>query len=338
MSIRIAFVGLRHGHIFDLMAAVKQHPDLELAGVCEEDEAARNALKSREDLTITHGNYETMLRDVPCDVVAIGDYYTKRGSLVIRALEAGKHVLSDKPVCTSLKELDRIQTLAETKHRVITSQFDLRGSGALLTVRRLIQAGEIGDVVTVAFGGQHPLLPNSRPAWYFEPGHHGGTINDIAVHAMDLIPWMTGRNFSRVLAARAWNAKTPKFPHFQDCGQLLLELDNRGSVFGDVSYLAPDGCGFGISQYWRFTIHGTSGIIETSYGSKHVLIANHTDKEPRQIPCADNIRWPYLEDFLTQIREPGKPVELSTAAVLKASRLALRTQQAADENKTNVPV
>ncbi len=97
-----------------------------------------------------------------------------------------------------------------------------------------------------------PLILGKRPAWYFEPGKHGGTLNDIGVHAIDLIPWMTGRSIVEVTAARAWNARVPQFPAFQDAGQMMLKLDNGGSVMGDVSYLNPDAASNYTprSQYW----------------------------------------------------------------------------------------
>ncbi len=68
-----------------------------------------------------------------------------------------------------------------------------------------------------------------------EEGKHGGTINDIAVHALDLIPWITGHKFKRIVAARCWNALAKRCPHFKDAAQLMLEMDNGAGVMGDVS-------------------------------------------------------------------------------------------------------
>ena len=65
---------------------------------------------------ITHTDFATMLRDVECDVIAIGDYYSKRGGLALAALRARRHVLSDKPLCTSLAEQDQIERLAAERH------------------------------------------------------------------------------------------------------------------------------------------------------------------------------------------------------------------------------
>ena len=124
-----------------------------------------------------------MLEETDCDAIAIGDYYAQRGSLIIQALSHGKHVISDKPLCTSLDELDEIERLAAAKSLKVNCMLDMRDSAPFISVRKLIRQGLIGEVHAITFGGQHPLLLGKRPAWYFEPGKHGGTINDIVIHA-----------------------------------------------------------------------------------------------------------------------------------------------------------
>lgn len=57
----------------------------------------------------------------------------------------------------------------------------MRDSGNALALREVVRSGRIGEIQTMSFAGQHPLLRGERPNWYFEPGMHGGTLNDIAV-------------------------------------------------------------------------------------------------------------------------------------------------------------
>jgi predicted dehydrogenase len=337
MSLRFAFAGFRHGHIFSLLNRVRQDPDCELVAACEADPTTREELAESGKVEITHQSLAELLADVSCDVVAIGDYYGARGRLAIQALEAGKHVIVDKPVCTSMDELNRIESLAKEKGLAVGCQLDMRAGPTRQALRRLIQAGEIGEVLTVSFSGQHPLLYGTRPGWYFLPGCHGGTINDIAIHAMDVIPWLTGREIAEVVAARVWNGKTPQVPDFQDCAQLMLRLDNGGGVLGDVSYLAPDRCGYGLRQYWRFTIHGTEGMAEIRSGDPNVMVATHADAQPRELPAeADPDARDYFRDFLACATGQATEADLTTDHVIRAARLALTTQHAAEQNLTHV--
>jgi len=336
MTTKFAFAGFRHGHIFSVLAAIDKNDAATVVGACEEDAACREELAGGERVGITHDSFEQMLAEVDCDVVAIGDYYAKRGSLAIRALEAGKHVLLDKPVCTSLAELDDIERLAKGKGLSVGCQLDMRAGPTRMTMRKLITDGEIGEVLTICFSGQHPLSLGVRPDWYFQEGCHGGTINDIAVHAMDWIPWMTGRELVEVVAARVWNGKTPQFPFFQDCAQMMLKLDNGGGVLGDVSYLMPDSCGYSMRQYWRITIHGSEGMIETRAGDPNVMLARHGDAKPVEIPGEHDGSNGYFQDLLYEVTGQQDKAQLTTALVLRAARLSLMVQQAAEQGSTHV--
>ena len=52
--------------------------------------------------------------------------------------------------------------------------------------------------------------------WYFEEGKHGGTINDIAIHGIDLLRFITGKEFTKVNFAKTWNAFADKEPEFKE--------------------------------------------------------------------------------------------------------------------------
>jgi|SRR6266511_4727891 len=101
----------------------------------------------------------------------------------------------------------------------------------------------------------------ARPGWYFERGKHGGTINDIAIHAFDFVPWITGLEWRAIIAARTWNAKAREFPHFHDCAQIMATLANGAGVRADVSYLAPDRLRYKLPHYWHVLVHGTRGNV-----------------------------------------------------------------------------
>ncbi|MGE5607740.1 MAG: Gfo/Idh/MocA family protein [Bacillota bacterium] len=331
---RLAFIGFRHGHILQLYQAAAVHPQVQIVAACEEDPGAAEQVRQAGKVTLTHDNYLRMLDTVPCDAVAVGDCYAKRGRLIRLALQRNEHVISDKPLCTRADELESIVRLSRQNNLRLGCLLDLRGSAPFRTARRLIREGAIGEVHTINFTAQHPLLFGSRPAWYFEPGLHGGTINDIAVHAIDVIPWMTGRRIVQVVAARAWNARLPQVPHFQDAAQFMLRLDNNGGVLGDVSYLAAEGCGYKADQYWRMMFHGSEGAIECGWNHPHVVLMRNADKQPQSValdPGEPNVA---LEAFLSDIA--GGQASLSSDEVLNATRITLAIQRAADDHLRDI--
>lgn len=331
-------MGFRHGHIFDAHNRLKDRPDAEIVASCEEDDKARKRLRSEGKAAITHESLAAMLDTVPCDVVAVGDYYGRRGAILIEALKRGKHVISDKPICTSLRELDEIAKLARAKKLVVGCQLDLRDGGTFQEMRRLIRAGEIGEIHAISFNGEHPLMWGTRPAWYFEPGKHGGTLNDIAIHAMDGIPWITGLQFKTVNAARNWNARLKEVPHFKDCAQVMLTMSNGCGVLGDVSYLSPDSMGYAIPQYWQMRFWGTEGLLENSNATKEITIYHKNDQTPQTVKPGAGTPGGYLDAFIQEIRGEKTNLHLSSAEALQAARLTLQIQEAADKGSVNVAI
>lgn len=334
MSLRIAIVGMRHGHITALIGHAEAHPDTETVALCEEDEETRLQLVA--DGKAPFDSVDTLLAEVECDAIAIGDYYAKRGAIAIKALQHGKHVIADKPLCTSVDELSEIADLAEKQSLKVGCMLDMRNSRQFIAMRAVFQEHLIGDVQAVSFGGQHPLMRESRAAWYFEKGKHGGTINDIGIHAIDGLPWLTGLQFTRINAARCWNALATGAPFMNDCAQMMLTMENGAGVLGDVSYLMPNSQGYSHPCYWRFTFWGTRGILETSYNSDCLSVSLEGEKSPRSLPLAEARTGGYLQDFIDDVNGVAGPEALTTADVIRSSMTALRVQRAADEGLTNV--
>lgn len=333
---KLAVIGLRHGHINGAIQFAHGGSRVKLVGIAEEDAATREAMRN-DKVKITHDSFQRLLDETDCDIVAIGDYYGRRGALALEALRRGKHVLCDKPLCTSPREWEQIRALSREKGLSVGCQFDLRDNPRFRTLRRLVREGAIGEVHAVAFGGQHPLNYGTRAGWYFEPGKHGGTINDIAVHACDFIPWITGQSFVEVNAARNWNARLKEVPHFKDAAQMMMTLANGAGVLGDVSYLMPDSFGYGLPQYWRVSFWGAGGMIESSSGEETLSLYRDGAKEVRLVAFDSGTPNGYLNAFLDEIE--GRPADdgaPTTDQVLESSRVALMAQEAADRNLTAV--
>jgi predicted dehydrogenase len=285
---------------------------------------------------VTHDRFEQVLKDVKCDVIAVGDCYGRRGRLLLAALEAGKHVISDKPLCTSRTELDRIEAAATKQGLVIGCMLDMRDLAPFLGLRAAIQGGEIGTVRAISFDGQHPLLYGRRAGWYFEPGMHGGTLNDIAIHALDMIPWAAGTRIRTIVAARCWNARLPQYPHFRECGQALLELENGAGVTCDVSYLSPDSFGYTLPLYWRFAVWGDGGVLVTGVNCSAITLYKNGEQQVREIAFPPAEPGGYLTAFLREVSGEREGLHLSSTEVLRAARIGLLLQEAADQGLAHV--
>ncbi len=325
---KIAFAGFRHGHIFSLWDRVKKCPELEISGVCEEDPETRQQLIREGKITVTDDNFISMLERVPSDIIVVGDYFARMGPMVIESMKHGKHVIADKPFCTSSEDLNLIGHLVEKKHLCAGCLFDMRTWPQMAGMHELVHNGFLGKIVQIQFTAQHPLMRATRAKWYFEKGKQGGTITDIGSHAIDLIPWIVGVDFSRVISARTWNAFVPQGDCFHDAAQFMLEMENGCGVVGDVSYSAPDSIGYHHSCYWRFNFWGTKGMAEVNAYSEKILAYLQGLRTASEIALPSKVPPDPLTDFLNEI--DGHPGELTTASLLKSTKFLLKIQAFAD--------
>ncbi len=325
----IAFAGLRHGHIFALYEMAQQHPDFCITGAWEENADARAAAQQK-GVDCCYETLEALLTDPAVEAVALGDCYARRGAQAIAALKAGKHVVADKPLCISLQELDKIERLAAQTGKTVSCMFTMRFEPAVLAVRALVQSGELGEINNVYFGGQHPLQYGRRPVWYFEEGMHGGVLNDIAIHGVDILDYAFGLRPAHIGAARCWNKFAAEAPAFKDSAQFMLTAHNGAGVLGDVSYAIPDGVEFALPYYWQFFVWGTGGMAEFSLGRNEPVFYKKGQKDPVQLPLQPP-KADYLTDFL-RVAAGEKDVILPMEDVFAATRATLQLQKKADEN------
>ncbi len=327
MTIQFGFIGFRHSHIFDMYQRCLEHEEIDVVAGCEEHGPTRDVLAKAGQVQVTDEKFDNILDR--CDVIAVGDCYGLRAERIIRALEHGKHVISDKPICISQDELTQIKSAAVEAGRVVGCMLDMRDLPVYLGLRDAIRSGAIGDVHAISFDGQHPLLYGKRPGWYFETGMHGGVLNDISVHAIDFVPWATGLQIESIVAAREWNATLPEHPDFRQCGQAMFTLENGAGVICDVSYLTPDSFAYEFPFYWRFTIWGADGVLEAGVNSTAIQLFRNGEREVTDLPLPDARPGAYLESFLQEIGGQKDGLHLSSDDVFRASETALQLQQAA---------
>jgi predicted dehydrogenase len=306
------------------------HPDVEVVAVADRREDRRNHVKKtceENNIKIYHEGIE-LIRNEPLDILSVAVPNNQHKELTIAGLEAGTHILCDKPLCTSLNELAEIRQLCQEKDLKVGIMLDLRDSPGICAAKELIDSGAAGEIRSMSFGGQHPLNYGTRPGWYFEAGKHGGTINDIAIHGLDAIEYLTGHRISGLHAARCWNSFAEKEPHFKDSAQLMFSLDNGASCIADVSYSSPDKFGFTLPLNWRFTFWCKNGVMDFCESQKQLVFYDNISGEKRVWEAQGSAHSDYLEIFWAELN--GISETFGTAHLLNITQTALELQQLAD--------
>lgn len=322
----ILFYGFGHDHVTTLYNRVKNNEKTN-AIACLEEDAEIRARVEIEDIVWDENSYDYWLANKDVDVVAICGVYGNRGNAIIKALEAGKHVIADKPICITLKEYKKIKKLLKEKNLKLACLYDLRYTPAAKAAKKIFESGELGEVTNVSYTGQHCLGYDSRPSWYFKKGMHGGTLNDLSIHGIDLITHLTGNYITDVLSAKCWNAYADKHEDFKDCAMYMAELNNGGVVMADTSYSAPISV-YGSDIYWNFKFWCKKGLLNFSFKNSFVTVYKMGADKPEIVEgIVDDANW--LDDFILEIENDTSTF---TDSVLKSTEIALTIQKYADKH------
>jgi predicted dehydrogenase len=331
MALKVAFVGFRHGHVGAMYNTAQRLDYVDVVACVEEDPAAREGIAKDLGVTLTHETFDEVLADTDFDVLVCVDYYARRATHALKALQTGKHVCTDKPLCTSLDDLKAIATLAREKNLQVGVDLTMRYGRPYTTLARIVREGGIGKVSSCIVTGLHNLAYGTRPNWYFEEGKQAGTLNDLMIHGVDLIRWATGSEYTKVIAATATCHRAP-VPFFQDSAQVFYELEGGIKYLGDCSYMAPENC----PEHWRFLLWGSEGsLFAMDDGGLKWYRAGEGEQE---VVFADDppITDPF-EDFASSIAR-GTERWVSNEECFRSTAAALAGQLAADTGQRDLPV
>ena len=314
--------------ISDWFMAALPFANSEASAVYSRKKETGDAFASRHGIPLVFDDLDAFLSSDAFDAVYIASPNFLHESQAVRALRAGKHVIADKPLTTSLEELDIIEREAKNRGKTVSCMFTMRYDSKINGAKRLFESGALGEIAAVSFGGQHPLQYGRRPSWYFEENMHGGVINDIAIHGIDALDYAFGIKARKINAARCWNKLAASEPNFLDCAQLMLTAENGAGVIADVSYAIPDGVEFNLPYYWQFYIWGTKGVLSFSHRQEGVY---YLAGDPQPHALEEVGVGEYLDDLLKVIRG-DRDVILPMGDVIASTRKTLEIQSHADKN------
>ncbi len=321
----ILFYGFRHGHIFTLYDMAKKSPDIENIYCIEDDAEARKAASDGHGIEFLDMSYSEALEKLSFDAVAIGGRYGDRGRAIIEGMKNGRHIIADKPICTSLCELSEIERLSKEKNLKIGCMLDLRYTPAAVAAKKIYESGKYGKLCNISFDGQHCIDYANRPSWYFEKDMHGGTINDLGIHGVDLVRHIFGVEFLNTDFAQVRNSYAYKHEFFKDCAIFVCTLTDGAKAMADVSYSAPSNQA-ALPTYWQFRCWLEKGMMTFSYNGSDVTVYDSVGKV--NIFKGEAAKSNYLSDFTDEIRNNKCSF---THSVIASSRACLEIQAFADK-------
>ena len=176
-------------------------PEIELAGIYDIKEEKRKL--AEEAGFHTYETEEAMLADESIDVILVATPNDTHRPIALRAMEAGKNVIVEKPATLSLKELTELEDMAGKTGRFLTVHQNRRWDEDLLTVREIRKDQTMGEIFRI-----ESRVHGSRGIpgdWRKEKAHGGGMVLDWGVHLFDQIFRLTGERRLKTVYATLTN-------------------------------------------------------------------------------------------------------------------------------------
>jgi len=179
--IRTGLIGYGLGGLAFHAPLIDAVPALELAAIATSRAAA---VHERYPAVTVLPDAAALLADPDIALVVISTPNDTHFALARAALEAGKHVVIDKPFANSVAEAETLIALAEAQGRLLSVFHNRRWDGDFRTVRTLIETGRIGDI-TLYEARWDRFRPGLRGNWHEDVGPGGGILIDLGPHLID---------------------------------------------------------------------------------------------------------------------------------------------------------
>jgi predicted dehydrogenase len=188
--LRVALLGA--GWIMDFHArAVLEHPGAELAAAANWREPSLHRLAERYGIARVTTDWRALADDPGVDAAVIGTPNGLHATQAIAFLEAGRHVLVEKPMATSVAEADAMVAAARRGRAWLMVAHCWRFHPEVRALRARVEAGELGEIVKTRGYGVHARWGPS--GWFTDPElAGGGALLDMGVHAIDTARYLLG--------------------------------------------------------------------------------------------------------------------------------------------------
>ena len=166
-----------------MAAALDLVPGARLRAVASRQQATADRFARRWNTAHAHGSYDALLADPEVDIVYIATPNALHKANILAALEAGKHVLCEKPITTSPEDTDYCAEIARTKNLFLMEAMWTAFFPAMIRARELLRDGAIGEVRHLSANFVSYRDPHRHPN-LFDPDLGGGATLDLGVYPM----------------------------------------------------------------------------------------------------------------------------------------------------------
>jgi scyllo-inositol 2-dehydrogenase (NADP+) len=239
---------------------------LNLYGVCDIEHNRREEAKKEYDIK-TYADFDEVLDDDNVDLVIIATPNVTHAPMTIKALDAGKHVVTEKIMCLNVREADAMIEASKRNNRMLSIRQNRRWDTDFVTVKQVIDDGMLGDIFSIDSAVCMFIKPNS---WRARKEAGGGYLYDWGCHVIDQVVLLAKSEPTTVFAvieSRVWDVDV-------DTHARVLTIFENGLVteveVSNISWLGRP----------RWHIRGEKGALTFQCDKALVKTANGTTEIP----------------------------------------------------------
>jgi UDP-N-acetylglucosamine 3-dehydrogenase len=275
--IGVGAMGKHHARIYSEMEWV------ELVGVADVNEKVAAEVASKYN-TAAFSDCGRLLKN-DLDAVSIAVPTSLHEDIALKAANHSVNMLIEKPIAESLSSADAIIDAVRRKNLKLMVGHIERFNPAILKLKELISAGELGQVLSISCRRVGPYPPRIRDV---------GIIIDLAVHDIDAISFLYGKKAMSVysIAGNSFHTK-------EDHASILLQYEDKKSGIVETNWLTPH-------KIRKITITGTGGVAHADYLEQNLEIWKEGEAREVQIEKREPLKNE-LEHFLHLIVNKEEP-------------------------------
>ncbi|WP_219838345.1 Gfo/Idh/MocA family protein [Paenibacillus sp. R14(2021)] len=240
--------GIANGKHLPSLAQVKNAEIVAFCDVIVEKAEEAKAKYGSEESKV-YADYKELLKDASIDVIHVCTPNDSHAVISIDALEAGKHVLCEKPMAKTAADARKMLEAAKRTGKKLSIGYNNRYRADSRYLKQAVEAGELGEVY---FAKAHAIRRRAVPTWGVfldEEKQGGGPLIDIGTHALDLVLWtmdnyepavVLGRTYHKLSqtenAANAWGPWDPAKFTVEDSAFAMITMKNGATVILESSW------------------------------------------------------------------------------------------------------
>ena len=337
--IRVAIVGLVHGHVQGFLHNLPSHPDIHLVGIAEPDAALRKKYAASTHIpdSLFFPTEAAMLQSTHTQAILVYTSIAGHRAAIEQAAPLHIAAMVEKPLATTVEDALAIQQLAQKYNVQVLTNYETTWYNSNTAAANILSEGKIGDLrkLVVHDGHEGPKEIGVSPAffaWLTDPKQNGaGALFDFGCYGVDLATWIMHGDLPLTVSAVTLHIKPQIYPNVEDDSTVILTYPHAQAIIQG-------------SWNWPFArkdmeIYGATGYVDTLYDDKdpgaklrirlHGEPTEHVETAPALTP-PQNSSLSYLAAVINGTLKPQHDLtsldtNVAVVRILDAARRSAQT-------------